>query len=264
METYRLKNICILLLALLNAFLLLLLGYQSFRSYRSGADTQEELRQLFEKNHLEISGQVDLGQKCLTPLTVSRNVDAEGEIAAFLLGGPVESHDQGGGIYSFQNGNGTIYFRSGGSFDGQSLSVPVEDAASFTEDFCRRFGYRDTGGGTGNTAVLSEFLSGVEVAGCGVELRFDGGALAAVTGSHVTMENAAVEPEGEMSCVTALVRFLDYRSEEGVVCSVISGMECVYTLQSSASTSRLLPAWQIDTDAHGYSVDCATGQINRR
>lgn len=264
METYRLKNICILLLALLNAFLLLLLGYQSFRSYRSDMGAREQLRLLFEENHLEISSHVDLGQKCLTPLSVSRSVEAEGEIASFLLGGPVEHRNQGGGIYSFQNGSGTIYFRSGGSFDGQNLHVLVEDPAAFTEDFCRRFGYRGTEVGAGNTTVLSEFLNGVEVAGCGVELRFDGGALTAVTGSHVTMENASVEPEGGMSCITALVRFLDYRAEEGVVCSVISGMECVYTLQSSASASRLLPAWQIDTDAHGYSVDCASGQVARR
>ena len=43
METRRLKNIAILILLLLNAFLLLLLGYQYLQAEEAARDTREQL-----------------------------------------------------------------------------------------------------------------------------------------------------------------------------------------------------------------------------
>ena len=50
METYRLKNIAILILLLLNGFLLLLLGYQYLQARRAETDTAGQLQALYEAN----------------------------------------------------------------------------------------------------------------------------------------------------------------------------------------------------------------------
>ena len=63
METQRLKNIAIVILLLLNACLLLLLGYQHFQSRWAQADAREELRSLYAANQLTLSAQADLDQE---------------------------------------------------------------------------------------------------------------------------------------------------------------------------------------------------------
>ena len=102
--------------------------------------------------------------------------------------------------------------------------------------------------------------NGVPVTNCGVELYFEDGRLTNVTGAHVSLEDAAPEPGERMDCITALVKFLDYRSASGVVCSEVKGVRCVYQLQGSAAP-RLLPAWEIETDTYAYYVDCGTGEV---
>ena len=120
-ETYRLKNIAILILLLLNGFLLLLLGYQYLQARRSETDTAGQLQALYEANELKLSLQIDLEEQSLTPLNLTRRSETERAIASWLLGSDAASASQGGGIYSYEGDHGTIQFRAGGSFDGSRL-----------------------------------------------------------------------------------------------------------------------------------------------
>ena len=72
------------------------------------------------------------------------------------------------------------------------------------------------------------------------------------------------EPGEQLSCATALLRFLDFRAASGVVCSEVREVRCVYELQSNSAALRLHPLWQIDTDTYRYFVDCATGAVTRQ
>ena len=266
METYRLKNIAILILLLLNVCLLLTLGYQKLQSMQMESRTAEQLRELYQASQLSLGTEIDLFQQPLGPLTLSRKAATEQDIASALLGGETTAASQGGGIYSYEAASGTIQFRAGGSFYGVRLELPVADIRAFAEDFCRRFGYEEpqiqVEEGSGS-AVAGQMVNGVRVVNCGVELYFEEGKLTSVTGAHVSLENALVESGQPMTCVTALVRFLDYRSSAGVVCSQVTGVSCVYQLQTASASLRLLPAWQIDTDTYTYFVDCATGEVTR-
>ncbi|MBD5153134.1 MAG: hypothetical protein HDT16_11955 [Oscillibacter sp.] len=264
METYRLKNIAIVILLLLNACLLLTLGYQKLQSMRTESRTAEQLHALYQASQLTLREELELFQQPLGPLTLARKASAEQEIASALLGGDAVSTSQGGGIYSYEAASGTIQFRAGGSFYGVRLDLPVADIRAFAEDFCRRFGYEEPQiqmeGGTGS-AVAGQMVDGVRVVNCGVELYFEEGRLTSVTGAHVSLEDASAEPGERMTCVTALVKFLDYRNASGVVCSEVVDARCVYQLQG-ASAPRLLPLWEIETDTYIYYVDCETGEVS--
>lgn len=264
METYRLKNIAILILLLLNACLLLTVGYQKLQTMRTEKRAAEQLQELYRASQLTLGEEIDLFQQPLGPLTLSRNAAMEQNIASALLGGETSATSQGGGIYSYEASCGTIQFRAGGSFYGIRLNVPVADIRTFAEDFCRRFGYEEPTLQLENgvsSAAAGQLVSGVSVANCGVELYFEDGMLTSVTGAHVSLEDAVMEPGERMTCVTALVKFLDYRNASGVVCSEVIDARCVYQLNGS-STPRLLPAWEIRTDTYIYYVDCDTGEVS--
>ena len=266
METRRLKNIAILILLLLNAFLLLLLGYQYLQAEEAARDTREQLSVLFASQELELSAQADLSQSPLSPLVLSRHQEGEAAMAESLLGGPVTVASQGGGIVTYTGEAGSIQFRSGGGFDGGELTRDVEDAAGFVREFCQNYGYKDVDiqltGGDGSVTA-QQYVAGVPIAGCGLTLMFQDGMLTAVSGAHISLEGAATEESEPLNCVTALVRFLDYRRAAGVVCSRVEDISCVYQLQSSPSSLRLVPLWRIDTDTYAYYVDCASGSVVR-
>ena len=266
METRRLKNIAILLLLLLNAFLLLLLGYQYLQAERAARDTRDQLTELFAAEELVLSGQVDLSQAPLSPLVLSRREEAEAAMAGSLLGGTVAAASQGGGIVTYTGEAGTIQFRSGGGFDGAGLTLAVEDAAGFAREFCRSYGYEDVSvqltGGSG-TVTAQQYVAGVPISGCALAMTFEKGTLTAVSGAHISLESAATEESDQLSCVTALVRFLDYRRTAGAVCSRVEAVSCLYQLQSSPTSLRLTPLWRIDTDTYAYYVDCSSGEVTR-
>lgn len=265
METYRLKNIAILILLLLNASLLLLLGHQYLQAQRGARDAAGQLHQLYTAGQLELDEDIDLTQQSLSPLTLVRHSESERSIAAFLLGGDAVSASQGGGIYSYEAEAGAIQFRAGGSFDGSRLTLQVDDITDFSRQFCRQFGYEDAAFQIKNrsgTVTAVQQMAGVPIAGCNVTLHFDSGVLTAVSGAHVSLEDASAEAGGRMSCITALVRFLDHRSASGIVCSKVTGVSCVYELQGGGAL-RLLPKWQVETDTYTYFVDCTTGEVTR-
>ena len=264
METYRLKNIAILILLLLNAFLLMLLGYQHMQSRQSDADMVEQLQVLFAGNQLSLANSVDLLQPVLSPMTLSRSTDTEARMADVLLGGSAESASQGGGIYSYTSSAGSLQFRSGGSFDSVHLALSVADISDFVRTFCEDFDYQDVdaqvSGGSGTVTAI-QYVAGVPILGCGLTMTFQNGVLMGVSGAHISLDNAALTSEEQLTCASALVRFLDYRSTAGIICSEISSVSCIYCLQESSST--LVPIWQVETDTYTYLVDASSGEISR-
>ena len=82
METYRLKNIAIVLLLLLNSSLLLLVGYQQLQERRTEQETAQRLRELCEASQLTLSGGLDLTSQPLTALALSRRAETEQAMAS--------------------------------------------------------------------------------------------------------------------------------------------------------------------------------------
>ena len=267
METRRLKNIAILILLLLNIFLLLLLAYHQFQSRQSGTNAISQLEYLFAADQLTLSDQLDLSEQALTPLVLSRDTETEAAMAAMLLGEVEETTGLGGGINSYTSANGSVQFRSGGGFDGIALTTSVKDPFDFAQEFFQTFEYVQTSaqlqGSTGTITGL-QYNSGTEIIGCTVTLTFENNHLTAVSGTHITVENASRDGNSEtLDSVTALVRFLDHRRSTGLVCRRIEEVHCIYQLNSSSSALRLTPIWQVDTDTYTCYVDCTTGNVFR-
>ena len=265
METRRLKNIAILILLLLNAFLLLLLGYQEMQGRRAEREAIARLETLFATEGLSLKiDERDLGE-VLTALTLTRKTESEASIATFLLGEPAPVFSEGGGIYSYTAGAGTVQFRSGGGFDTVRFSRPIGNAQEFVKQFCDKFGYEDITGdlinGTGSVKA-TQYVARVPILGCEITMVFEDHCIVSAAGAHIDLSDAKVERSETLSDVSALMRFFDYRRQEGVVCSEVSSLRCVYQL-NVGSSPRLLPVWIVETDIYRYLVDGISGAILR-
>lgn len=267
METKRLKNIAILILLLLNALLFCLLVYQDMQGDRVRREAVNAMSGLFASEDLLFSKDADPTVESLPPMLPIRRSETEEKIASFLLGEAAAGQSEGGGIVSYTAQAGVVQFRSNGGFDSVRLKRPVEDTDGFIREFCSLFGYADpdgtVAGGSGSVSV-EKMIGEVPVYDCTVTLTFDRGFLVGVIGSYVDIEDAQTDAGEYLTCMSALLRFFDYRRTEGVICSVIEEIRCVYQLQSAGGTPHLCPLWVVKTDTHTCFVDGSTGEVFRR
>lgn len=117
MERYRLKNIIILILALLNAFLLAALSIRGSGARTARRTQQQELVALFAADGMELDPALIPEDTAVSVYTLTRDEALEKKVAAYLLGETPEGASQGGGIYTYSTARGAAIFRDIGSFD---------------------------------------------------------------------------------------------------------------------------------------------------
>lgn len=154
MERYRLKNIIILILVLLNAFLLVSLGIRGTKEHTARRAQQQELVALFAADGMTLDPALIPSDTELSAYTLIREESLEKRVAVFWLGSISERTAQGGGIYTYSGSHGAAVFRDTGSFD-IAGALSSGDAESLCRDFCKKFSYTEpvftldeTGSGT--------------------------------------------------------------------------------------------------------------------
>lgn len=262
MKTSRLKNIVIVILLLVNAFLLFLLLSRRAGERDSNERRVEQLCTLFEKNGVAFDRALLPDEETHLSLSLERDTAREEAFASALLG-TAESSDSGGGVSRFTGEYGSCSIRSGGTADAL-LSRPVDDPESFSKQLFKTFGYtfltsQLTDGSV--TGIRSE--KGRLIFNASLTLTFSDSSLTGVSGTFLPALDEGRRTDG-LDAVDALVHFLDYCSASGVVCTEVRALDEGYLLQtSSASPLRLQGVWRISTDVSRYYVNCKTGEITR-
>lgn len=265
LERYRLKNIIILILVLLNAFLLGSLLLRNASQYSSEQAAVEQLVALFSAADIQLDA-ADIPQDDPpTILSVSRSEEEERRLAEFLLDGQCSYSDQGG-IVSYENSHGVVVFRSG-SFDAAG-TLAADDAVSFCESFCKKFFYDDLefsldAAGSG-TAIATRSYGKLPVFNCSVTFTFDRGTLMTVSGTFLSSLYTETPSEQMLlHAPAALDAFLQFRQETAAVVSSVSDISLAYELQNaSGSAMTLVPVWRINTNASSYYVNCSSGIVS--
>ena len=140
MESFRLKNIIILILALMNLCLLGLLGVRLTTGYSAQAEARQQMVQLFAAEGVSLDDGIIPGATPPAGLTLSRDPDEDEKLAGFLLGDELVMSDGGGGVTTYQSENGSAVFRSDGTFD-VVIEQSGETADALCRAFCRAFHY---------------------------------------------------------------------------------------------------------------------------
>lgn len=264
MDRYLLKNIMIIILALVNLFLLGALAIRQSSSYSARERTEEQLVALFAADGMTL----DAGQiSHKTPpqaLTLARDTEQERSAAVFLLGDAGLRLTQDGGADRYSTQRGTVQFRSNGGFDAAG-TLSGEDGQETCREFCRRFSYEEPEfqlDNAGSGTVTAHYQAGkLPVYNCSVTFTLDGGQLLAVSGTLLSQGDSAAAGEDRtpLSAAAALMAFQQLRRESYAVVSAITGVTLCYELQSAIDT--LVPAWCVATDTGKYYVNCLTGVV---
>ena len=267
MERSRLKNIIILILALMNLALAVSLGLRLAQGHAARETLLAELRQRFTAEGCALPERIPAD----TPppvVTLERDSSREKAMAEAILGGGAEYADQGGGIAVYRSGTGQATFRAGGSFSvtvrlstiGETGSV--DQAEQLARALARVAGFETPTLLSGSGSAAQRY-GGYPVFGAGAAFSLRGNTFTA-EGCYLPSAYLSRADGPDMSAATALTRFLDHRSQSGAVISQVTEVQLCYLLRSAASSPMTLsPAWRIATDSGDYLVSCADGAVSR-
>lgn len=265
MKASRLKTIVIVILLLVNAFLLFLLLSRRAEQTQAYERTVEQLCELFARSGVSFDRALLPENSDVYALSPERSSTREMAFAKSLLGDDVSAFDSGGGISRYSSSLGSCSLRSGGTVDAV-LSRPLNDAAQFSRELFRSFGYEEVSsslnGGSGSVTGMRRSKNG-PIYNAALTLTFTDSTLTNVSGTFLSDLDEGRRTDG-LDAISALVHFLDYCGVSGVVCTEVSALDSGYLLQSSASAPlRLIPVWRITTDVNNYYVNCKTGEVTR-
>ena len=137
MDRFRLKNIIILILVLVNVSLLGSLAIRERAEYSARRRTSEQLVALFAADGISLDPDIISTEVPPASRSLTRDTALDQKAAAFLLGRILSSNDKGGGIYDYTSAVGTATFRSNGTFDAASHQGPPAKADAL--ELCRAF-----------------------------------------------------------------------------------------------------------------------------
>lgn len=264
MERYRLKNIIILILVLVNVSLLASLLYRKSEESAVLRRTEAELVELFAASGITLEHDAISWETPPASLSMTRSETLEQEAAGFLLGEGLRTSSQGG-VNTYSTSLGTVEFRSNGSFEASGL-LAAEDAEAFCSKFCREFSYTglsfqpgENGQHTG-TALLTHEKK--PVYNCPITFTIQDDQLVSVSGTLLGGEGTSTGETELLSAAAALTTFQQMRLQEGTVGSSILETYLCYELQSTSSAPMTLSsAWCVVTDISSYYVNCTTGAV---
>lgn len=264
MDRFRLKNMIILILLLLNAFLLFSLAQRRASEREAFRRTAEQLVALFEEDGMVLDPDAISADAPPDGVTLARDTALEEQAAAFLLGEVLASSDQGGGIYHYSGAGGEALFRSSGGFEISGV-LEKEDAGEVCRDFCRTFSYEvpdiRLDGEGGGVFTASAVYGKLPVFNCTVTFTIEKGTLIAVSGTLLPKTGTAAAEEEPLSAAGALVAFQRMRRESAAVASAVTETRLCYELQNTGAAMSLTPAWRVVTDTEDYFVNCRTGAV---
>lgn len=264
MERYRLKNIIILILAILNACLLGILSMRGSAELASRRQAREQLVSLFSSAGVSLDADLISDDTPPAALTLIRDEAEERAMGTYLLGGETAWSDQGGGIFTCTGETGAAQFRSNGSFDAV-CSRPLEDPEAFFQEFCKTFGYQDLlialEDGSGSMTAV-QYYQDYPVVDCTVTFTLEAGVLKRAIGTHLPDGAATAAPgDAPLSALSALTAFRN-TIREGAVGTAVTDVYLCYDLQSTTTAlMTLVPAWCVVTDTATYYVNCLTGSV---
>ena len=264
MESFRLKNIIILILALMNLCLLGLLGMRLSTGLSAQAEAREQMVQLFASEGVSLDADLIPSTTPPSGLVLNRDETEEEKLAEFLLGDRLIRSDGGGGVTTYESANGSAVFRADGTFD-VVVDQSGETADSLCRAFCRAFYYDALAfsleDGAGSASAVQTYDS-APVVNCTVTFTIADGAVVSVSGTHLPQEGQTASGEEALSALAALNAFLGTVQSGAVVTSVTDLYLC-YELQSTTATPMaLVPAWCVVTDTANYYVNCYTGSVS--
>ena len=265
MERYRLKNIIILILLLMNSFLFSGIIYRESQESSLLRRSEEELIQLFADSGMTLDPDAISWETPPAGISISRSNELERSAARFLLGTNLHITQQGSAT-AYSSSSGTVLFRAGCIFEA-SGTLAEKDGEGFCRSFCKTFSYEEPqfalneeGSGTASAVFRYEKRP---VYNATVTFTLEQDRVIHISGTLLPTSGTALSSDKTpLSAAAALTAFQQMRQEESTVASSILQTKLCYEMVSSPSATLTLgSAWCIVTDIAKYYVNSSTGAI---
>lgn len=273
MEGSKIKNIVIVILLLLNAFLLALSGGRRLVDARSQDQARTGAMEVIRSNGVALEDSVVPKSMGLRPMRASRDVERESALAARLLGDGTTREHRGSEVYRYRNDSGSVQFHSTGEVAARldtglyplGDQDPGQHAVSVAAllDCHTRVVESTVSGGTG-TVTLVQTLQDVAVLDCQLVAQYRHGQLESLQGMRLIGKAESLEGDIPITVATALMRLYNGLKELGDIYSGIESISPAYSLSVERSGAvRLTPVWSVRTDTGDYVLNTMTGQLER-
>lgn len=270
MDTKKLQNIVIIILALLNIFLLFAVLSDTVQKHRAEKETEESLVRLLADNSIVVDSTDKLVQSALPVCTVVRSLEQEQEKLRALIG-KASPEDLGGSILFYRSAGGQAVLRGTGEMEllmGEKSVQEKRSAARACADYFKKAGIavdvdsaRIEESGMGPTVTMLCMWNGYPVYNAGMVFDFSEDTLYMVTGIRVFDVETSSVSEGVMDSVSALMRFVEIVKNEGFICSRLTGVSAGYLMNVTVSgESTLTPVWHIGTDTGDLYINAVNGR----
>ena len=274
MEWSKLKTVIILILALLNAFLLFLVMSREIQDTRAQEQARQDAIAVIQSSGVILENETVPRTAALQPQMVTRDLDAEGELARRLLGEDAVMEARGGEVYLYRSSVGSIQFHSTGdflaSFSPGAFPLGGQDAAEHAASVLERLDFTgqplETSFADGEGSItLRQLWNGAPLLDCQATLNYEGGELISITGGRRLPGTPYPNPEpATISVPTALMRLFNGLNELGDVYNEIRSITQAYTLSVTLSDpAALTPVWFVETDTGSYRLDLVSAQLTR-
>ena len=267
MRWSKIKNIIIMLLVLVNAFLLAQVGLRTWRSRQARRETRERMVAILERNDVAFLPDEVPEELGLTGRRVTLSPAGEGEAAALM--GAISGQETFGTRTTYLGALGTVTVSSSGEvealFSPDACPPEADRAAQGLELLsalgvqARLIGRQESPGGSVFRYV--QLWDGVPVPEWSAILIWGEEGLDRLSLRRLAGEEELLPAQEALDAATALTRLLDELNRgEGYVCSQISDIYPGY-LVSGTGALTLIPAWFIETDTWRFAVDGYTGAV---
>lgn len=270
MNTAKIKNFIIILLAVANVFLIGITVADKIESSSVRREAEELIVDILAERGIVLAGGVEAGADTLHSFAMKRDFNAEEKIVRALFG-RADSEDLGGNIIYYRGETGQATFRGTGEFDisFEAGAVTAEgDIVKTAKRVLKKLGLTpdrlvasESQGDEYTLLTLSYLYEDKAVYNSRVAFTFNDGNLLLISGRRILDTPSIQADEAPIDSITALMRFLDMVNKEGFVCSEIRALDAGYiTNVSSVGGISLVPVWRIETDTGEYFINGLTGK----
>lgn len=273
MEWSKLKNIIIIMLACVNAFLLVLVLHrqQESRSYSENA-REDAITVLWNTCRIALDRELLPEDMPLSAMAVERDSALEQRQAEALLGTLTGTPSDS---MRYEGTRGSAQFYINGSFSAELVEGAYPVGESTPEEFALALmetlevegevlSAETSAWPSQAVVVLRQSWDGNPIFDCTATLLFQDGELREIQRDVSRRLVGTPQAVGGTDCldmVTLLLRFADYVKQNSRVCSEITGFTAGYALDAQSEPTRLTPTWYVTTDNGAYYWNAVTGDI---
>lgn len=272
MDTSKIKNIIILILLLLNAFLCAAVISDRSRTRSAQAEAWDAAVAAMEKAGISVSEEISGEIETPSVYSLRRDMDSEQKWLEQVLGS-VSRSDLGGNIWFYSSDKGQASVRGTGECD-ILLNADACETGRDMEKTALRFmrqlglepdadGARTSAGTDGSgTVELGCIWQGCRVYNAQMSFTFNDEYLMIVSGTRIFEHSVPESRNKVMDELSVMMRFLEVVGEQGFVCSSLNGLEAGYIFSVAVSGEGTLnPVWHFTTDTGEVYINAVTGRV---